>query len=174
MQYILACLIGNYRRTRLHDLADNHEWVKQTTNLLLFGASEPFKLIVALLSIRLKKVVEANLPCIVAVIDETIIGYPYATKWKERSAYCFSVESTIYLSNEFQRKGLGTVLYTSLLNKLKTLGINSVIGGVTLQNPASVGLHEKLGMEKVAHFSKVGFKFDQWLDVGYWQLSLNA
>ncbi|WP_203565412.1 GNAT family N-acetyltransferase [Alteromonas profundi] len=126
------------------------------------------------MSIRLKKVVEANLPWIVAVIDETIIGYAYATKWKERSAYRFSVESTIYLSNEFQGKGLGTVLYTSLLNKLKTLGINSVIGGVTLPNPASVGLHEKLGMEKVAHFSKVGFKFNQWLDVGYWQLSLNA
>ncbi|WP_438498784.1 GNAT family N-acetyltransferase [Alteromonas australica] len=114
------------------------------------------------------------MPCIVAVIDETIIGYAYATKWKERSAYRFSVESTIYLSNEFQGKGLGTVLYASLLNKLKILGINSVIGGVTLPNPASVGLHEKLGMEKVAHFSKVGFKFNQWLDVGYWQLSLNA
>ncbi|MDO6712768.1 GNAT family N-acetyltransferase [Aliiglaciecola sp. 2_MG-2023] len=126
------------------------------------------------MSIRLSKVADCNLPWIVAVLDEAIIGYAYATKWKERSAYRFSVESTIYLSSEYHGKGLGAVLYESLLSKLKPIGINNVIGGITLPNPASVGLHEKLGMEKVAHFSKVGFKFDKWLDVGYWQLSLRT
>ena len=125
------------------------------------------------MSNRLRKVSESTLPWIVAVEDEAVIGYAYATKWKERTAYRFSVESTIYLSNEAQGKGLGTELYEVLLDKLKLLGINSVIGGITLPNSASVGLHEKLGMEKVAHFSKVGFKFSEWLDVGYWQLSLH-
>eukprot|EP01093_Parvamoeba_rugata_P016035 TRINITY_DN57_c0_g2_i1.p1 TRINITY_DN57_c0_g2~~TRINITY_DN57_c0_g2_i1.p1 ORF type:complete len:166 (-),score=18.09 TRINITY_DN57_c0_g2_i1:95-592(-) len=124
------------------------------------------------MSMRLRNVADSNLPWIVAVKDEAIIGYAYATKWKERSAYRFSVESTVYLSNQAKGKGLGTMLYEALLSKLKPLGINNVIGGITLPNPASVGLHEKLGMEKVAHFSKVGFKFDKWLDVGYWQLSL--
>lgn len=126
------------------------------------------------MSNRLRKVSEASLPWIVAVKDEAVIGYAYATKWKERTAYRFSVESTIYLSTEAQGIGLGTELYEALLDKLKLLGINSVIGGITLPNPASVGLHEKLGMEKVAHFPKVGFKFGEWLDVGYWQLSLHA
>ena len=65
-------------------------------------------------------------------------------------------------------------LYEALLDKLKRLGINCVIGGITLPNPASIGLHEKLGMEKVAHFPKVGFKFGEWLDVGYWQLGLHT
>ncbi|MBQ4831406.1 N-acetyltransferase [Alteromonas sp. MMG017] len=125
------------------------------------------------MSKRLRKVSESTLPWIVAVEDEAVIGYAYATKWKERTAYRFSVESTIYLSNEAQGKGLGTELYEVLLDKLKLLGINSVIGGITLPNSASVGLHEKLGMKKVAHFPKVGFKFGEWLDVGYWQLSLH-
>lgn len=131
------------------------------------------------MSNRLRKVSESALPWLVAVEDgavddEVVIGYAYATKWKERTAYRFSVESTIYLSNEAQGKGLGTELYETLLDKLKLLGINSVIGGITLPNPASVGLHEKLGMEKVAHFPKVGFKFGEWLDVGYWQLGLHS
>jgi phosphinothricin acetyltransferase len=47
-----------------------------------------------------------------------------------------------------------------------------VIGGIALPNPASVALHEKLGMKKVAHFSDVGCKFERWLDVGYWQMTL--
>lgn len=126
------------------------------------------------MSIRLKKVVDSDLPWLVAVIDEAVVGYAYATKWKERSAYRFSVESTIYLANGTEGKGVGSVLYQALFNKLKLKGINNVIGGIALPNPASVGLHEKMGMEKVAHFSKVGFKFDEWLDVGYWQLKLHT
>jgi L-amino acid N-acyltransferase YncA len=126
------------------------------------------------MSNRLRKVSEASLPWIVAVKDEAVIGYAYATKWKERTAYRFSVESTVYLSTEAQGNGLGTKLYEALLDKLTLLGINCVIGGITLPNPASVGLHEKIGMEKVAQFPKVGFKFGEWLDVGYWQLSLHA
>ena len=114
------------------------------------------------------------MPWLVAVIDEAVVGYAYATKWKERSAYRFSVESTIYLANGTEGKGVGSVLYQALFNKLKLKGINNVIGGIALPNPASVGLHEKMGMEKVAHFSKVGFKFDEWLDVGYWQLKLHT
>jgi L-amino acid N-acyltransferase YncA len=126
------------------------------------------------MSNRLRKVSEFSLPWIVAVKGDTVIGYAYATKWKERTAYRFSVESTVYLSTEAQGNGLGTKLYEALLDKLTLLGINCVIGGITLPNPASVGLHEKIGMEKVAHFPKVGFKFGEWLDVGYWQLSLHA
>ncbi|MEO9947196.1 MAG: arsinothricin resistance N-acetyltransferase ArsN1 family B [Paraglaciecola sp.] len=126
------------------------------------------------MSSRLTKVSDANLPWIVAVKNGAVIGYAYATKWKERTAYRFSVESTIYLDNDAQGEGVGTRLYEVLLSRLKSLGINNVIGGITLPNPASIALHEKLGMKKVAHFSNVGFKFDKWLDVGYWQLSLRT
>ena len=103
-----------------------------------------------------------------------MVGYAYATKWKERSAYRFSAEVSVYLSNQVQGRGLGASLYETLFSKLKEGGINTVIGGITLPNPASVALHEKMGMKKVAHFENVGFKFNQWQDVGYWQLSLGG
>lgn len=59
-----------------------------------------------------------------------------------------------------------------LLPILQTRGIHAVIGGIALPNEASVALHEKFGLRKVAHFQEVGFKFNRWIDVGYWQLVL--
>ena len=126
------------------------------------------------MSTRIKNVQLSELPWIVALKDNNVVGYAYATKWKERSAYRFSVESTVYISNQATGEGIGTLLYKELLRKLKARNINNVIGGITLPNPASVGLHEKMAMKKVAHFPHVGFKFGEWLDVGYWQLSLSS
>ncbi|CAB9494200.1 arsinothricin resistance N-acetyltransferase ArsN1 family B [Alteromonas macleodii] len=123
---------------------------------------------------RVEKSRSSNLPWLVMEISGSIVGYAYATKWKERAAYRFSVESSVYVSEKHHGKGYGTLLYTELLKNLNLLDVNSVIGGITLPNLASVALHEKLGMKKVAHFSNVGFKFDKWLDVGYWQLKLRT
>lgn len=122
---------------------------------------------------RIESVQGVGLPWIVAVEDGAVVGYAYATKWKERSAYRFAVEVSVYLSNHIQGRGLGTTLYETIFSKLKEAGVQTVIGGITLPNPASVALHEKMGMKKVAHFEKVGFKFDHWHDVGYWQLNWN-
>ncbi|MBW8192894.1 GNAT family N-acetyltransferase [Neiella marina] len=122
---------------------------------------------------RISKVQQAGLPWLLATGDQGVLGYAYATPWKERSAYRYSVESTVYLAEQAQGRGLGTALYQALLERLGRLDINSVIGGITLPNPASVALHEKVGMKKVAHFEQVGFKFNTWLDVGYWQLNLS-
>ncbi|WP_386083382.1 arsinothricin resistance N-acetyltransferase ArsN1 family B [Vreelandella sp. F11] len=123
---------------------------------------------------RIEAVQGVGLPWLVAGEDDAVVGYAYATKWKERSAYRFSVEASVYLSNQVRGRGLGAKLYEAIFAKLKESGIHAVIGGITLPNPASVALHEKMGMKKVAHFERVGFKFDQWHDVGYWQLNLYA
>lgn len=123
---------------------------------------------------RIESVQGAGLPWMVAMEDDAVVGYAYATKWKERSAYRFSVEASVYLSHQMHGRGLGAKLYETIFARLKENGIHTVIGGITLPNPASVALHEKMGMRKVAHFEKVGFKFNQWHDVGYWQLSLNT
>ena len=122
---------------------------------------------------RINKVTDANLPWLVITHDDEILGYAYATPWKERSAYRNSVETTVYLAPSSHRKGLGSQIYQALLTELTDHKIHTAIGGITLPNPASIALHEKLGMAKVAHFEQVGRKFDQWLDVGYWQLVLN-
>lgn len=103
-----------------------------------------------------------------------VLGFAYATNWRDRIAYRYSVEVSVYVKPCAQGKGIGIALYTELFSQLKAMNIQVVIGGITLPNPASVALHEKLGMHKVAHFEKVGFKFNQWLDVGYWQMCLLA
>lgn len=119
---------------------------------------------------RMLKVQENNLPWLIIENNEgKIIGYSYACKWRERFAYRYSVEVTVYLSHLHSGKGLGTKLYTHLFAALNDLGIHSAISGITLPNADSINLHEKFGMKQVAHFKEVGFKFNQWLDVGYWQ-----
>ncbi|MFA6312228.1 MAG: arsinothricin resistance N-acetyltransferase ArsN1 family B [Sterolibacterium sp.] len=121
---------------------------------------------------RIAEVTSASLPWLVAEDDGRIVGYAYASKWKGRCAYRFSVESTVYLDPDCVGKGYGTRLYESLFASLRECGMHVVIGGIALPNPASIALHEKLGMKKVAHFGEVGFKFDKWIDVGYWQATL--
>lgn len=121
---------------------------------------------------RIEELDTASLPWLVMELEGKVVGYTYATKWKGRCAYRFSVESTVYLDPAYTGRGLGTSLYPALFAALRDKGMHVVIGGIALPNAASVALHEKLGLEKVAQFKEVGFKFERWIDVGYWQLKL--
>lgn len=121
---------------------------------------------------RIEQVQVSGLPWLVAEREEQILGYAYADNWKSRSAYRHSKEVTVYISDIHRGEGVGSVLYQALFQRLKNLPIHALIGGITLPHPASVALHEKFGMHKVAHFERVGYKFNQWLDVGYWQINL--
>jgi L-amino acid N-acyltransferase YncA len=123
---------------------------------------------------RVESVRSAGLPWIVLVLDQETVGYAYATLWKTRSAYRFSVETTVYVAVKHVGQGIGSVLYEHLLNDLRTRKIHSVIAGIALPSPHSIALHEKFGFRNVARFHEVGFKFSQWLDVGYWQKSLEV
>lgn len=122
---------------------------------------------------RIEQTLKQNLPYFVSEENGELLGYAYASKWKDRFAYRFSVEVTVYLSTNATGKGLGTQLYQELFNALTQLGFHTAIGGISLPNPASEALHEKMGMVKVAHFQQVGYKFNQWIDVGYWQKHLS-
>jgi L-amino acid N-acyltransferase YncA len=114
----------------------------------------------------------ARFPWLVWEDGGDVVGYAYASTWKTRSAYRFSVESTIYLATRQQRGGIGTKLYGALLAELKARGFHTAVGVIALPNPASIALHEKLGFLKIAHVAEVGRKFDRWVDVGYWQVML--
>ena len=113
-----------------------------------------------------------SLPWLVAEVDGSVAGYAYARRWRPRSAYRYSAETTIYLARGYEGRSIGTTLYSALLPLLRERGIHVAIGGVALPNDASVALHEKLGFERVATFRQVGFKHDRWVDVAYWQLVL--
>lgn len=121
---------------------------------------------------RILEVHAASLPWLVAEEFGQVIGYAYASKWRARSAYRFSVETTVYLQNEVVSRGVGSQLYEVLFSALKEKGVHVAIGGIALPNKASASLHEKFGMKKIAHFEQVGFKFEKWVDVGYWQAVL--
>jgi phosphinothricin acetyltransferase len=116
--------------------------------------------------------VGARFPWLVWDDAGAVTAYAYATAWKSRSAYRFSVETTIYVAASHHGRGIGSELYGALLASLKTGGFHTAVGGIALPNPGSVALHEKLGFRKIAHFAEVGRKFDRWVDVGYWQRTL--
>ena len=113
-----------------------------------------------------------NYPWLVCEEGGRVIGYAYATRWKERSAYRYSVEAAIYLDRESIGKGIGTTLLTRLIHELRERKIHSIISGIALPNPASIALCEKHGFVKIGQFKEVGFKLGQWVDVGYWELIL--
>lgn len=123
---------------------------------------------------RIGDVQTRGLPWLVALQDGVVLGYAYATPWKARAAYAYSVESSIYLAESAQGRGLGKRLYAELIERLRDAGIHAVIGGITLPNPTSITLHEALGFEYIGRFREVGWKFERWIDVGYWQLVLHG
>ena len=120
------------------------------------------------------KEVSAVHPWIVYEEDDVVIGYAYAHTWRSRSAFRYSLESTVYLDREAKGKGIGSLLYARLLEILREQGIHMVIGVISLPNEGSVKLHEKLGFKKVAHYREVGLKFGKWIDIGSWQLRLSS
>jgi L-amino acid N-acyltransferase YncA len=121
---------------------------------------------------RIRAIQTAGLPWLIAEENNTLIGYAYASPWHYRSAYQFSVETSVYLDPKSSGKGWGIKLYHALFSALEKTNIHTVISGIALPNPASIALHEKFGMIKTAHFNEVGYKLNRWVDVGYWQLNL--
>ncbi|MFZ1080951.1 MAG: N-acetyltransferase family protein [Candidatus Kryptoniota bacterium] len=113
-----------------------------------------------------------NYPWLVYETEKKVVGYIYGRSWRERAAYRNSVEAGIYLHPEFIGKGIGSELMKHILKILKEKSFHAVISGIALPNQASVALCEKFGFKKVAHFKEVGYKFNKWIDVGYWQLIL--
>ena len=105
--------------------------------------------------------------------EDGVLGYAYAIHWKTREAYQRTCETSIYLSHEVGGQGIGSQLYQALIDALKHEGYHAIIGGISLPNEASIRLHEKLGFEKIAQFKEVGYKFEKWIDVGYWELVLS-
>ena len=118
---------------------------------------------------RLAQVQQQSLPWLVTERRGRVMGYAYASRWKERSAYRLSTETGIYLQSDSCGQGLGTQLYEQLLTALRERGIHVALAGIALPNPASVALHERLGFRKVGQLPEIGFKLGRWVDVGYWQ-----
>lgn len=109
-------------------------------------------------------------PWLVSEMVGTVTGYAYAAPWHKRSAYRYSVETTVYVDPGQLRRGVGLRLYGALIDELKRRQVHSAVAVIALPNKASVRLHERLGFKKAGRLDAIGYKFDHWVDVGYWQL----
>jgi phosphinothricin acetyltransferase len=116
--------------------------------------------------------VECRYPWLVAEVDDEIVGYAYATVHNERWAYRWSTDTSVYVDGSLHRRGVGRALYGALLQLLVRQGLYVACAGITLPNPASVGLHESFGFKPVGTYERVGFKCGAWLDVGWWLMQL--
>jgi len=125
---------------------------------------------------RIAKTLE-HYPYLVAELDDSnlspltshpspqIIGYCYASRFRERAAYDHCVEMSIYIDKDAHRGGIGTALYEELEKRLYAQGIRNLYASITASAEPSIRFHAKHGYTKVAHFHKCGRKFDQWLDM---------
>jgi L-amino acid N-acyltransferase YncA len=116
--------------------------------------------------------ISTQLPWLLCEVSGDVAGYVYASQHRERAAYRWSVDATVYVGDAFRRRGVARALYTSLFAILREQGYFKAYAGVTLPNPGSVGIHEAVGFTPLAVYPAVGYKFGQWRDVGWWQLDL--
>ena len=120
---------------------------------------------------RIEKTLE-KFPYLVSVEEGKVVGYAYASTYYARSAYDWTVELSVYIKQEARGKGIGTLLYNALEKELTARVFKNFLACIALPNAASIALHEKRGYEQVAHFKKVGYKFDTWHDIVWLQISL--
>jgi L-amino acid N-acyltransferase YncA len=112
-----------------------------------------------------------RLPWLVAVRNDAVVGYCYASAHRARAAYRWSTDVSVYVAPSERGRGVGRLLYSELLPLVQGLGYVSVFAGITLPNDASVGFHEAFGLTQVGIYRNVGFKHNKWRDVGWWQLT---
>ena len=111
-------------------------------------------------------------PWLVLLEDNQLVGFACAVPWKLRAAYRFSRETSIYLQQDKFGKGRGARLYQQLIDEIRKTPIHVLIAGIAQPNPGSVALHEKMGFREIGQFRELGNKFDNFIDIAYWQLTL--
>ena len=116
----------------------------------------------------------AMYPYIVAELDGKPIGYAYASRMFERSAYAWAVELSIYTSQDCTVRGLGRQMYARLLDLLTLQGVRTAHGKVTSPNPKSARLHEAMGFHLAGTLKNVGYKLGEWRDVSWYERELTG
>ncbi|MEN2785782.1 N-acetyltransferase family protein [Sphingomonas qilianensis] len=102
-----------------------------------------------------------------------VLAFAYATKFRDRPAYRYVVETSIYVAGTVERQGIGRLLYEALIDTLRAQGFTQAIGVIALPNEGSIGLHEASGFRRAGVYREVGYKNGRWIDVGFWQCELN-
>ncbi len=109
-------------------------------------------------------------PWFVSTHGTSVCGFARATPWRSRCGYQHAAEVSVYIDPLWQGQGLARALYDKLLPATQRVGLHCIVAAIALPNPSSIALHESFGFTKAAVFHEIGRKFDQWWDVGYWEL----
>jgi len=123
---------------------------------------------------RMRSVMEGGLPYLVAEVDGVVAGYAYASPFRAREAYRFTVEDSVYVRAEYARRGVGRELLKELMEGCRVAGCHQVIAVIGGVNPASVAMHAAMGFAHVGVLREVGFKFNAWQDVTLMQRDLRG
>lgn len=115
----------------------------------------------------------SKFPYIVAMVDDKIAGYVYASTFRQRVAYNWGLETSIYIMEQFQGNHLGEKLYKILEAILQKQNITNLYASITYPNPQSIMFHTKMGYKKIAHFTKCGYKAGKWLDMIFMEKMIN-
>lgn len=161
-------------KTDAHRLAEiyNHYVLHDTATFEMTEVSA------SAMSARVAKVQALGLPWLVTVDSLGPTGFAYAAPFRERAAYRWTLEVTVYVDRAETGRGVGTALYRELFRQLAALPpgahtpAHSLVAVIALPHPASVALHESFGFEHAGTVREAGRKFDRWIDVGYWQKAL--
>ena len=113
-----------------------------------------------------------DLPWLVCLLENEVIGYAYASKYRKREAYKWSAEVSVYIDPSYRRRNIATGLYTSLFSILELQNYKNLLAGISLPNEVSVFFHESMEFKKIAEYEKIGYKFGKWHSVGWWQKSI--
>jgi phosphinothricin acetyltransferase len=116
--------------------------------------------------------VTAHYPWLVVEVDGIVRAYAYATRHRERPAYDWTAETTVYVDAHFHGRGLGRTAMRALIAVLRLQGFHLLVAGITAPNPGSFRLHASLGFERIGEFEAIGWKDDGWHGVEFWGLEL--
>ncbi|HGD0586146.1 TPA: N-acetyltransferase family protein [Streptococcus agalactiae] len=120
------------------------------------------------------KNISKSFPYLVAEENGKILGYAYASTYYARTAYDWTCELSIYLDKDARSKKIGSQLYDTLEKELVNQGYVNLLACISLPNDISIAFHKKRGFNQVAHFPKIGFKFEQWHDIVWLQKRLKS
>ena len=120
---------------------------------------------------RIARTIERT-PWVVVEVDGVVRAYAYGTRHRDRAAYDWTVETTVYVDRDFGRRGLGTAAMGAVVAILGVQGAHLLVAGITLPNPGSVRLHESLGYRPIGEFEAIGWKFGAWHGVAWYALEL--
>lgn len=127
----------------------------------------------AAMAARIERVLP-DYPWLIAERDGAAVGYAYGARHHERPAYRWGADVGIYVAQDARGQGAGKALYRALIGLLNAQGFETLYGGITLPNPASVALHESFGFTQAGLYRRTGHKNGAWHDVGWWELMLGG